>query len=168
MVEGKREWLKNKRANIQPISYVCASNKELLNKIISNDALNDKSLQEKIHISAELFGDAAPLDFLNNKQFLNLNNIDILIEVQYLLQLGEGFGFPINKHNIDRTLIEFIKNIENNIIGRQNNTINSVRNNTVSILESFRMIFLGLVRMINYYLIGLRQQKNLLEIILKY
>ena len=114
MVEGKREWLKNKRANIKPISYVCASNKELLNKIISNDALNDKSLQEKIHISAELFGDAAPLDFLNNKWFLNLSNIDIPIEVQYLLQLGEGFGLPITKHNIDRTLIEFIKNIENN------------------------------------------------------
>ena len=97
MVEGKREWLKNKRANIKPISYVCASNNELLNKIISNNVSNDNSLQvmEKIHISTELFGDAAPLDFLNNKWFLNLSNIDIPIEVQYLLQLGESFGLPI-------------------------------------------------------------------------
>ena len=70
-----------------------------------------------------------------------MNNIDILIGVQYLLQLGEGFGFPINKHNIDRTLIEFIKNIENNIIGRRNNIINFVRNNTVSILEKFQNDF---------------------------
>ena len=60
------------------------------------------------------------------------------LEVQCLLQLGEGFGLPINKQNIDRTLIEFIKNVENNIIGRRNNIINFVRNNTVSILERFQ------------------------------
>ncbi|EGI65082.1 Cytochrome P450 4C1 [Acromyrmex echinatior] len=63
------------------------------------NSLYDKALVEASRIftleitdgdfSAELFGDAAPLDSLNNKWFLNLSNIDIPIEVQYLLQLGE-------------------------------------------------------------------------------
>ena len=58
-----------------------------------------------------------------------------------MLQLGEGFGLPINKHNLDRTLIEFIKNIENNIVGRQKNLINFVRNNSVLIIDKFRNDF---------------------------
>jgi len=86
-----------------------------------------------------MFGEAILLDSLNEKWFLNVNNVDIPIEVQYQLQLGEGFGLPINKHNIDRTLIEFIKNIKNNIIGRRNNIINFVRNNTI--LEKFQNEF---------------------------
>ena len=93
------------------------------------------------NVSAELFGDAAPLDVLNDKWFLNLSDVDIPLEVQCLLQLGEGFGLPINKHNLDRTLIEFIKNIENNIIGRQKNLINFVRNNSVLIIDKFRNDF---------------------------
>jgi len=40
--------------------------------------------------------------------FINLNNIAIPREVQ-LLQLGEGFGLPINKYNIDKIMIEFHK-----------------------------------------------------------
>ena len=55
--------------------------------------------------------------------------------------MGKGFGIPINKQNFDRTLIKFIKNIENNIIGRLNNIINFVRNNSVSIMDKFRNDF---------------------------
>jgi len=42
---------------------------------------------------------------------------------------------PIN--NIDKTLIEFIKNIENNISGRPDNIIRFTKNNSTSILSKF-------------------------------
>lgn len=47
---------------------------------------------------------------------VNLNNIDIPIDKQFLLQLEEKFELSINKNNFDRTLVEFIKYIENNVI----------------------------------------------------
>jgi len=52
-----------------------------------------------------------------------------------------GFGLSINKHNIDNILIEFIKNIENNISSRPNNVINFVRNNAIPILKRFQNKF---------------------------
>ena len=88
-----------------------------------------------------IFDEAPPLDFLHDKWFINLNDIDIPLEVRYLLQLGEKFGLPINKYNKDSTLIEFIKHIENNIIGRANNIINFVRNNSLPILNRFHNNF---------------------------
>ncbi|KYN15798.1 hypothetical protein ALC57_11970, partial [Trachymyrmex cornetzi] len=72
---------------------------------------------------------------------VNLSSIDIPLEVKYLLQLGEKFGLPINKNNKEKTLIEFIKQIENNIIGRPKNIINFVRNNSISILNRFQNNF---------------------------
>ncbi|KYN22235.1 hypothetical protein ALC57_05372, partial [Trachymyrmex cornetzi] len=71
----------------------------------------------------------------------NLSSIDIPLEVKYLLQLGEKFGLPINKNNKEKTLIEFIKQIENNVIGRPKNIINFVRNNSISILNRFQNNF---------------------------
>ncbi|KYN12431.1 hypothetical protein ALC57_15398, partial [Trachymyrmex cornetzi] len=73
---------------------------------------------------------------------LNLSNIHIPNDVKYLLQLGEGFGLPINRSNFERTFIEFIKSIESNIINRPNNIVNVIRNNSVPILEKFHNDFI--------------------------
>ncbi|KYN10452.1 hypothetical protein ALC57_17413 [Trachymyrmex cornetzi] len=96
---------------------------------------------ERININPEIFSDAPSLDTLHEKWFINLSSIDIPLEVKYLLQLGEKFGLPINKNNKEKTLIEFIKQIENNIIGRLKNIINFVRNNSISILNRFQNNF---------------------------
>ena len=57
-IDKKILWLKekdfkDKKANIKPISYCCASNNELLNKITSNKVINNITVQniERIHIS---------------------------------------------------------------------------------------------------------------------
>ncbi|KAG5309967.1 MOS1T transposase, partial [Pseudoatta argentina] len=55
----------------------------------------------------------------------------------FLLQLGKKFGLPINKDNKEKTLIKFIKHIENNINGLPKNIINFVRNNSILILNRF-------------------------------
>ncbi|KYQ48744.1 hypothetical protein ALC60_12250, partial [Trachymyrmex zeteki] len=80
----------------------------------------------------------------------NLSSIPL--EVQFLLQLGEKFGLPINRNNKEKTLIEFIKHIENNISGRPKNIINFVRNNSISILNRFYNNFPSLNFIDNYIL----------------
>lgn len=69
-----------------------------------------------------------------------MSSSDIPLEVRYLLQLGKKFGLPINRDNKDKTLIEFIKHIQNNISGPKN-IINFVRNNSISILNRFHNNF---------------------------
>jgi len=69
-----------------------------------------------------------------------LSSNDIPLEVQYLLQLGEKFGLPINRDK-EKTLSEFIKYSENYISDRPKNIINFVRNNSISILNRFNNNF---------------------------
>ncbi|KYN07871.1 hypothetical protein ALC62_01155 [Cyphomyrmex costatus] len=91
---------------------------------------------DSIHIDPQNFDEALQtLDTLHDSWFVNLDGLDIPLEVQYLLQLGEKFGLPINKYNKEKTLVEFIKQIESNIIVRHNNIINFVRNNFIPILN---------------------------------
>jgi len=52
------------------------------------------------------------LTTIRNKWFVNLSNINIPHDVQYLLQLDENFSMPTNKKN--NVVIEFIKSIECN------------------------------------------------------
>jgi len=80
--------------------------------------ISDGSHREvkKIHIPLDGFDEAFPFDIIQEKWFINLNNIDIPIDIQFLLQLEEKFELSINKNNFDRTLVEFIKYIENNVI----------------------------------------------------
>ncbi|KYM97515.1 hypothetical protein ALC62_11809, partial [Cyphomyrmex costatus] len=73
---------------------------------------------------------------------VNLSNVTIPFDVQCLLQLGENFGLPIDKNNIDKALVEFIKHIECNIKG-PNNFINFFRNKTIPILDDFYEKFLS-------------------------
>ena len=95
-----------------------------------------------------------PLDTLHDNWFINLSGIDIPLEVQYLLQLGEKFGLPIDKYNKDSTLIEFIKHIENNIIGRPNNVITLLGIIPFHYSTDFTTIFLLLHLLTNWFLNG--------------
>jgi len=79
----------------------------------------------------------SPLDTLYDKWFVNLSSIDIPLEVQYLLQLGEKFNLSINKDNKEKILVELLKYIENSITDRPNNIVNFVRNNCIPILNRF-------------------------------
>jgi len=65
-------------------------------------------------------------------------NINVPKEVQFLLQLGEDFGLPINNNE---KIVEFIKLIENNIVDRLKNIVNFVRSNIISILYRFQKDF---------------------------
>ncbi|XP_018367481.1 PREDICTED: uncharacterized protein LOC108763996 [Trachymyrmex cornetzi] len=134
---------KTLKSFIKPISYVCSFDNDSRISTVSNEFPIDDSglVVERINISAKDFGDAVPLGTLNEKWFLNLSGIHIPEEVRYLLQLGEGFGLPIDRNNLQHTFIEFIKSIESNIINRPNNVINVIRNNTMPILEKFHNDF---------------------------
>ncbi|XP_018368554.1 PREDICTED: uncharacterized protein LOC108764709 [Trachymyrmex cornetzi] len=105
-----------------------------------NDTTSNQSTQ-MVHISADEFGEVSPLDSINDKWLVNLSDVELPKEVQYLLQLGEGFGLPIDKGNIDRTLVEFIKHIENNIYGRPNNVVNFFRNKSIPFLDKIKNEF---------------------------
>lgn len=78
-----------------------------------------------------------PLLEPRNNWFVNLSNTDIPVEVQGLLQLGEGFRLPITD-NKEYIITEYIKHIENNI-RTFNQTIKSeCRNLFTPILEKLK------------------------------
>ena len=136
--------------------------------VVDRYSYNTQSNFERIDIAPDIFDEAPPLDFLRDKflvKFINLSDIDVPLEVRYLLQFGEKFGLPINK---DSTLIEFIKHIENNITGRPNNIINFVRNNSLPILNRFHNNFPSPTSTDKLILDWLRTTKSLLMTILIY
>ena len=61
----------------------------------------------------------------------------------------------------DKILIEFIKHIENNIVGRWNNIANFIRNQSIPILHKFSNINLSFNPNDRYFLTGLRLLKVL-------
>lgn len=67
-----------------------------------------------VKLSSNNFHDCH-LDWLEfkDKWFVNLSNSNIPIDVQRLLQLGEGFSLPAT--NAQTTTINFIKYVENSI-----------------------------------------------------
>lgn len=162
-INKKMEWLRTKKeklmkSKIKPISYVSLIHNVVDNNDISKNTSHikvsnnsddicdtDQSTEmEKIKISPVDFCDTSPLDTpLHERWFVNLSNTDITKDVQILLQLGERFGLPIDKNNFERTLIEFIKHIENNVVGRPSNIINFVRNNSI---QKFLIDFITIFR----------------------
>jgi len=71
-------------------------------------------------------------NYLDDKWFVNLSNVTIPKEVQQLLQLGDRFSLPTMNSNLHNTIIEIIKQTENNIINLKNICENEVRNRTIS------------------------------------
>jgi len=71
------------------------------------------------------------LYLINKKWFINLSNTHIKGSsiISIVVIASEDFGLPINKYNIDETMIEFKKSVENNISGRPINIVNFIRNN---------------------------------------
>ncbi|XP_018364727.1 PREDICTED: uncharacterized protein LOC108762292, partial [Trachymyrmex cornetzi] len=124
--------------------WISEDNSPEVSNTISDNLLNDtikNRTVERVYISTDGFGETAPLDSVNKKWLINLSNVNFPLEVQYLLQLGEGFGLPIDRSNIDKTLVEFIKHIESNINGRPNNVINFFRNNSIPLLDKLKNEF---------------------------
>jgi len=72
----------------------------------------------------------------NEKWFINLSNKIIPLEVSNLLQLEEGFSFPIY-NNKREAVIEFIKDIEGKELRHNNNQRLKIRNTVVTQLQKF-------------------------------
>jgi len=70
-------------------------------------------------------------NYLDDKWFVNLSSVTIPKEVQQLLQLGDRFALPTMNSNLHNTIIEIIKQTENNIINLKNICENDVRNRTI-------------------------------------
>ncbi|KYN14638.1 hypothetical protein ALC57_13145 [Trachymyrmex cornetzi] len=68
------------------------------------------------------------------KSFTNLSSVSIPECVQCFLQLGENFSLPINYNS--KLIFEFIKNVEFNIKKLQTSLHNSVRNNSIAIINN--------------------------------
>ena len=69
---------------------------------------------------------------LKKNWFINLSQKNIPNEIQFLLQLGEGFSLP--PQNAELTIIEFIKHIENNIFRLRIPNIRGLRNRAFPLL----------------------------------
>jgi len=67
---------------------------------------------------------------------VNLSNKIIPLEVSNLLQLGEGFSFPIF-NNKREAVIEFIKDVEGKELRYNNNQRLKIRNTVVTQLQKF-------------------------------
>lgn len=104
----------------------------------------------KIEINLASFIDKAqqPLQ-INNKWFINLSSTIIPNEVQSLLQLGDNFNLPIT--NNEKLTIEFIKNIESNLIKLPSTTQVAIRNRSVILILSITFRITLLRRMISPY-----------------
>jgi len=72
----------------------------------------------------------------NNKWFVNLSSRIIPTEVSNLLQLGEGFSFPIYNSK-KKAVIEFIKDIEGKELRHNNKQRLKIRNTVVTQLKRF-------------------------------
>jgi len=66
-------------------------------------------------------------NYLDNKWFVNLSSVTIPTEMQQLLQLGDRFALPTMNSNLHNTIIEIIKQTENNIINLENISKNDVK-----------------------------------------
>jgi len=85
----------------------------------------------RLQISSETCDFDSPVDRLYKKWLVNLSDVSLFDEVCFLLHLGEKFGLPFNKSDRLGMLVEFIKNIENNILKHSDNVRNIIRNQTV-------------------------------------
>jgi len=71
-------------------------------------------------------------NYLDDKWFINLSGVTIPKGVQQLLQLEDRFALPTMNSNLHNTIIEIIKQTENNIINLKNICENDIRNHTIS------------------------------------
>jgi len=95
------------------------------------------SESREVVVSPNNFECNSTFDDLNEGWFVNLSNKQIPTEVQLLLQLGHRFNLPVTINDKERTVVEFIKNIEKNIARLSDDIGNSIRNDSLSVLNKF-------------------------------
>jgi len=140
-------WLSKRKdrenlSNIKNINYQVYKDKnngEMVYKL-EDKQINNKNLQKitDIAVSPKMFEDVGSrcLTQTNGKWFINLSSKAIPVEVSNLLQLGEGFSFPIY-NNKKEAVIEFIKDIEGKELRQNNNQRLKIRNTVVTQLQKF-------------------------------
>jgi len=79
---------------------------------------------------------SAPFETCNEKWFMNLSQHNIPDKVKRLLQFGHNFSLPMT--NPDNSIIQLIKNIENNIIKLNDDTQNTIRNWSIPLLHKLK------------------------------
>lgn len=103
-------------------------------------SLNNYSPQNntEIHIKPEQFPNCTYHHQikLNNMWFVNLTNKDIPNQVFELIQFGERFPLPI-RHNINKVVLETIKDIESNIFLFDLSMKANVRNHAYKYFDNF-------------------------------
>lgn len=75
---------------------------------------------------------------LNKKWFINLSQVHIPTEVQSLIQLGEGFCLPVD--NAERSCMEFVKHIEDNIMRLKISNDCELRNKLFPLLAGIKNV----------------------------
>jgi len=136
---------KNKRRiykDISPIHYYVLNNQPLIRLILASD-FQDTQYQLSIHggnfcRSNNHFNiKIDSIEFIKITSKSSLFNFTIPEKIKYLLIRGK---FRLLSFNKKRTLLEFIKNIENNFRKIKPNNILSIRNCT-SILKNYLLSF---------------------------
>lgn len=74
------------------------------------------------------------LNTIKDKWFINLSSTSIPKDTQCLLQLGDNFSLPSN--NLEKTVVEVIKNIENNTKKFPIDTQLNIRNRVIPIINN--------------------------------
>jgi hypothetical protein len=129
-------WLLNnkniKQINeITPINYSVTTNNEG-NQFSNNSFINDNyniNIEPKIPMLSAI----GPLDYTNDKWFLNLSSVSIPESVSNILQLGGNFCLPTNQRN-KNSIHELIKDIEVNILKR-NCDASRMRNTAITYIN---------------------------------
>jgi len=73
---------------------------------------------------------------MHNKRLIDLSNSEVS-HVKTILQLGERFELPLTKQNKKNTCLEFIKQVECNISGKQPFVSNKIRHDSISAINRF-------------------------------
>jgi len=147
----KTQWLISnthlkQKQQIKPIRYVVnthTSQPDLSsagsNRIIISTGRNipPPGFESREVVSPNDFECNSTFDNVNNEWFCNLSNIEIPTDVQLLLQLGHRFNLPVTLADKERTVVEFIKNIEKNISKLNDDICHSIRNDSLPILNKF-------------------------------
>jgi len=143
-------WLVKKR-DLESLSKIKSINFQVYRNINNNEIvykLKDGQIDNRnlhkitdVAISPKNFeeGGIKCLTQTNDKWFINLSNKIIPLEVSNILQLGEGFSFPIY-NNKKEAVIEFIKDIEGKELRHNNNQRLKIRNKVIIQLQKFMYI----------------------------